>query len=272
LVEANNKHAIPLFSALFFQLFLVSICFADDDNYYQNIDPSLSGQQLKDALSELINSNVSVLSYEQVWGAFEIVDKDLPGATCDGIQGIYSAYCWSNTSECGNYKKEGQCFNREHFWPKSWWGGSVIVSYTDIHHLFPTDGYVNNRRGDSPLGIVYKVTYNSTNGCLVGTCDPDKNFGFTGPCFEPNDSFKGHAARVYFYMSVRYEKTFKCCSEPGVNDADLRDWLENVLRQWHAEFPPGPAELERNNRVFGVQGNRNPFVDHPEWVAKIQNF
>jgi len=154
--------------------------------------------------------------------------------------------------------------------PKSWWGGSEsIAAYTDIVHLYPTDGYVNGRRSDFTFGVVGQISYQSSSGCLVGKCDASQNEGFSGNCFEPDDGFKGEAARVYFYMATRYQSSFTCCDEDGVNKAQLKDWLEDLLKSWNRAFPPDAAELQRNDRIYSNQGNRNPFVDYPEWVDRI---
>jgi len=238
--------------------------------YYDKIDKSATGTVLKDALSKLISSNTKVLSYDQLWDAFWQTDANLVGSGCSGLVDEFSKYCWQKSQQCGNYQQEGQCYNREHFWPKSWWGGSsTIPAYTDLHHIFPTDGYVNGRRANYVLGKVTKVTYQSSNGCKVGTCDAANNYGFSGTCFEPADAFKGEAARVYFYMATRYQSTFTCCDEDGVNGAKIDDWLEKLLKDWNKKFPVSDAEKQRNDRIFTVQGNRNPFTDYPEWVDRI---
>jgi len=242
----------------------------DDLPYYNGINKSLTGKALKDALSKLINSNVKVLSYDELWTAFWQTDANVIGTKCTGIHDEFSEYCWIKSQQCGNYKKEGDCYNREHLWPKSWWGGSTTIpAYTDMFHLYPTDGYVNGRRSDFPFGVVSQISYESSNGCLVGQCTAANNNGFSGNCFGPDDGFKGEAARVYFYMSTRYQNTFTCCDSTGVNKAQLKDWLEIQLKNWHKKFPPDDAEKQRNDRIYSVQGNRNPFVDYPEWVDRI---
>ena len=182
------------------------------DEYYKNIDSSAINDELKQQLHDLINPHI-VLTYDEIWTAFESVDKYLPGYPCDSnsshIPDVYSSYCWAPEKitpggECGNYKKEGDCFNREHLWPKSWFGGfdAGENAQTDLFELWPSDGYVNGVRGDLPLGVVIKstVSYNSTNGSLVGKCEADS----TIKCFEPADLFKGDFSRSYFYLSTAY--------------------------------------------------------------------
>ena len=100
--------------------------------YYSNIDSSLMNNDLKKALKNLILPH-KVIDYDTIWNAFPTIDIYLPRYPCNVntsfIPDVYSAYCWDaeknlvQGGECGNYKKEGDCFNREHLWPKSWFGG-----------------------------------------------------------------------------------------------------------------------------------------------------
>mgnify|MGYP005993229323 CR=1 FL=1 len=141
--------------------------------------------------------------------------------------------CWEyDVEQCGNYKTEGDCYNREHSWPKSWWGGSSDneYAYTDLHHIFPSDGYDNSRRSNYPYGNVIPgtETYTTDNGCSLGTCTTFELGDVT--CWELTDSLKGDLARGYFYMSTRYENEFFCCEEEGVDDAGIREWMEFTLR------------------------------------------
>lgn len=258
---------------------------ASDDYsaYYANIDATAKDDELKGQLKNLTNPH-TVYDYDTVWDAFRYIDVYLPRYPCDAnsshIPDVYSGYCWetdnyvSTGGECGNYKKEGDCYNREHIWPKSWFGGFDYGAnaQTDLFELWPTDGYVNGLRGNYPFGVVNraKVTYNSTIGCLIGTCDNDE---YTGACFEPNDGMKGDLARSYFYLSTTYWNEWSCCDTDGVNGSDIKPWMETILRQWHAQDPVDDLERSRNDVIYNDwQHNRNPFIDHPEWVEQISDF
>ena len=146
---------------------------------------------------------------------------------------IFLIRCWTyDVEQCGNYKQEGDCYNREHSWPKSWWGGSSSDdAYTDLHHIFPADGYDNNRRSNYPFGNVIPgtETYETDNGSVLGTCNTFEEGQTT--CWEVTDELKGDLARGYFYMATRYLQDFTCCEETGVDDAKIREWMEFTIRQ-----------------------------------------
>jgi len=210
------------------------------------------------------------ISFAALFDAYETLDRNRDG--CDGIFDFYSSKCWASEEACGNYTQEGDCFNREHSWPKSWWGGATGPDqHEDLVAVIPADGYVNNNRGELPLGSVISGIYTSSNGSRRGLC----NESGTAPgssCFEPPDSLKGDFARIYFYMAVRYEGEFDCCDEAAVTNANIKLWQEDMLRRWHAADPVDASERERNERVFGIQKNRNPFVDFPVYVERITDF
>ncbi len=238
--------------------------------YFSDISDGLSGQALVLALHDKLEADHESLSFAALYNAYEIVDGDRDG--CAGIFDFYSTKCWQPGEACGNYTKEGDCFNREHSWPKSWWGGATGPDqHDDLITVIPADGYVNNSRGQLPLGIVPVATYTSSNGSKRGTCSTN-GIGFGERCFEPSHDLKGDFARMFFYMAVRYEGDIACCDEIAVSQADIKPWQETLLREWHVQDPVDIWERERNERVFGIQKNRNPFVDYPAFVEKISDF
>ena len=183
------------------------------NDYYADIDFDLTDEALKQQLHNLINPH-TVVSYGDVWDAFRDVDHYLPTYPCDSnadnIPDVYSTYCWPKSKQCGNYRKEGDCYNREHIWPKSWFGGEDMGmnAESDLYELWPSDGYVNGNavRGNLPLGTVdpSTVTYTSTNGCLRGKCASDD---YDGKCFEPIDLYIQRRFRqvVFLFVSCIYE-------------------------------------------------------------------
>lgn len=258
--------------------------YVKESDYYKDIDGTQKDLVLKNSLTKLIFQHTTV-SYKRAWDAFGDVDQSLIGYPCSSnltyIPDIYSDSCWvpdkqiqpDANGECGTYKKEGDCFNREHSWPKSWFGGFSAGkgAQSDLFLLFPSDGYVNGLRSSLPLGNVDKsqaIRYTSTNGALIGQC---KNFD--GQCFEPGDVHKGDLARTYFYISTAYDNQWSCCDNDGTNLASIKSWMEDDLRGWHALDPVDDIERARNERIYGNwQHNRNPFIDYPEWVDQISDF
>lgn len=254
--------------------------------YYSDIDASATNDDLKGQLQTLIAAH-KVFSYDDAWIAFADIDKHLPGYPCNPdnatyIPDVYSSYCWApdklpsdaTGGECGNYKKEGDCFNREHIWPKSWFGGfdEGDNAQTDLFELFPSDGYVNGLRGNLPLGSVdpNQITYKSTNGATIGACSAD---GYTGKCMELPDGLKGDVARSYFYLSTCYWNVWSCCDTDEVDGSDIKAPMEAEMRRWHSSDPVDQIEMDRNDAIYyDWQNNRNPFIDHPEWVDQIEDF
>jgi len=220
-----------------------------------------------DIQSRLRSGRTTRLSYGALWTAYKRVWVGLPGKCQSGIFDVYSAKCWTpGSQQCGNYKREGDCYNREHSWPKSWWGRSQNSAYSDIFHVMPSDGYVNGRRGSFPFGEVSNPSYTSSEGNKVGSCS---GVGYTGTCFEPTDKVKGLMARGHLYMAVRYSGEFGCCSNGAVDGADLKPWVTSLMLKWHAQFPPQDWEVEMNDRACKEQGNRNPFIDYPNAAMQI---
>merc|ERR1719265_169613 len=243
------------------------------DDYYADIDPNSS--TLKDDLQKLIEDHTT-LSYNQVWEAFGDIDNLLPcsGTETGKIGDVYSTTCWDAVqNKCGNYHQEGDCFNREHGWPKSWFGGfsKGHGAQTDLYLLWPADGYVNSLRGNLPLGYVDEPTYTSTNGAKVGPCSAKT--GYDGRCFELPDEYKGDFARSYFYISTAYSGKFDCCDKEGVDGSEIKPWMEKLLREWHELDPVCDSERKLNDLIHSqFQHNRSPFIDHPEWVDLISDF
>ena len=241
-------------------------------NGYYNSTNGLSGVALQQALHDIID-NHTVISYGNLYNAFGSTDQKTNGKVWDiysDLPGGTPPYEYSNTSadQCGNYDSEADCYNREHSWPNSWFGGlSNIPTYSDLFHLYPTDGYVNNRRANNPYGEVTSATWTSENGSKVGS---NTTTGYSGTVFEPIDEYKGDLARGYFYLTTRYkgEDSNWDVSEM-TNKATLLPWAVCLLLDWHHQDSVSTKETNRNNSIYQLQNNRNPFIDHPEWADSI---
>ena len=139
---------------------------------------------------------------------------------------------------------------------------------TDLHHIFPTDGYVNGRRSNYAYGEVGSATWTSRNGSKLGAC---KTPGFTGTVFEPIDEYKGDLARALMYMSVRYySEDGSWGSSDMTVKSEIKPWAIAMLLRWNDQDPVSQKEINRNNVIYrDYQHNRNPFVDHPEYARMI---
>lgn len=236
--------------------------------YYTSAD-GRAGTDLIKALQSIITNGHQVVSYDGLWTAFRQTDNTANGRVWD----MYSncTFTWGS-DQCGNYRDECDCYNREHSVPKSWFNESRPM-YSDIVHLIPTDGKVNGMRSNYPFGEVGSATYTSDNGSKLGT----SNFsGYSGKVFEPVDEYKGDFARIYFYMVTRYRNINFTQAEGGKvmftysgGTAGLTTYATNLLLKWHREDPVSEKEKDRNDGIEDVQGNRNPFVDYPELAEYI---
>lgn len=242
----------------------LSISAQPSSTYYSSANGK-SDAALKTALFNIIK-NHTVISYDGLITAYKTTDVDSNGKIWD----IYSNYRFSTSSKCGNYSEEGDCYNREHTVPQSWFGESSPMK-SDLFHVLPTDGYVNGKRSNYPYGDVGTTSYTSGNGSKVGACSDQ---GFSGTVFEPIDEYKGDIARIYFYMATRYEDKISTWSggvfgtSSGFENG-LKEWAINVLLQWHRNDPVSQKEIDRNNNVYTLQKNRNPFVDYPRLAEYI---
>ncbi|MCK9212052.1 MAG: endonuclease [Ignavibacteriaceae bacterium] len=230
----------------------------------------LYGTDLRLALHNIIK-NHTVVSYASLWTYFQTTDKKANGKVWDMYSDIPDGtppYEFTFiTKQCGNYSGEGDCYNREHSWPKSWFSDATNSPYSDLFHLYPTDGKVNGQRSNYPYGNVSNPTWTSLNGSKLGT----NTFpGYGGIAFEPIDAYKGDLARSSMYMSVRYytEDAAWSTSE-GTNKSDLLPWYANLLYSWSIQDTVSQKEIDRNNAIYTIQKNRNPFIDHPEFAAEI---
>ncbi|MEL1254491.1 endonuclease [Flavobacterium sp. DGU38] len=177
-------------------------------------------------------------------------------------------YTTGTTQRCGNYSVEGDCYNREHIIPQSVFNeASPMVA--DAHFITPTDGKVNGVRSNYPHGTVSSATYTSQNGGKLGSSAVS---GYSGTVFEPINAFKGDIARMYFYFATRYENTvagYSYAMFDGSGNKVFTTAFLNVLLAWHAQDPVSAREIARNNAIYARQNNRNPYIDHPEYVNQI---
>ncbi|GAB6011023.1 HNH endonuclease signature motif containing protein [Viscerimonas tarda] len=269
-----KKTIITLIACLFYTS---NIIWAQGPAGYYNSANGKTTTTLKTALYNIIKDH-SPLSYAALWPTFQNTDKKADGRVWDMYSDKPSgtpAYEFTFIDDqCGNYNKEGVCYNREHSFPKSWFDNATPM-YTDLFHLYPTDGYVNGKRGNYPFGEVGSASWTSTNGSKLGT---NNTAGYTGTVFEPIDAYKGDFARSYFYMVTRYEDKVTGWADnaeakpvlAGNKYPAFKEWAVNLLLKWHRNDPVSDKEVKRNNVIYtSYQQNRNPYIDHPELVEYI---
>ncbi|MGW6900477.1 endonuclease [Streptomyces sp. NBC_01727] len=226
-----------------------------DDTYYQDA-LGKTGTQLKSALHSIISVQTKI-SYSQVWDALKDTDQDPANSS-----NVILLYTGRSEPKSDNGGAVGQ-WNREHVWAKSHGDfGTSTGPGTDIHHLRPEDVTVNSIRGNKD----FDNGGTAVSGAAGNFTDSDS--------FEPRDAVKGDVARMILYMAVRYE------GDDAFADLEPNDRVNNgsapnigrlsVLKQWSQEDPPDSFEERRNDVIFDqYQHNRNPFIDHPEWVEAI---
>lgn len=256
----------------------------DLTDYYAPAD-GLNGLALKTALHEIINGHAAQ-GYGALWGFYAANSLDLDYENDGSILDIYSenpngadSYNYNPISnQCGSsgFRAEGDCYNREHSFPRSWFGGAIEPMNSDVHFIFATDGQVNSYRSSFPYGEVGSNDVVSNNGSRLGSAR--NGLGYNGTVFEPIDEFKGDLARAAFYVATRYQNIisgwenntqFSDAVLNGTNTLVFEPWYTDLLKQWHQQDPVSQKEIERNNAAQIYQGNRNPFVDKPQYVDAI---
>jgi endonuclease I len=234
-------------------------------SYYNGID--VDDPNLAYDLHSLIDDHDHV-SYDGLWDAFWHTDRRSDGKVWDiysDIPGGSAPYSYTfDDDQCGQYGEEGDCYNREHSFPSSWFE-DLSPMKSDLHQVFPVDGYMNSIRSSHPFGDVGYSTYESANGTLRGNSDL---CSYGGRVFEPIDDFKGDVARAQLYMSIRYRgEDGGWSSSEATDGAVLEDWYLETMIAWHLLDPVSSKEQDRNDEIQDIQHNRNPFVDHPEYAC-----
>ena len=196
------------------------------------------------------------------WQGFFFTDQNSDGSVFDRYSAIKRYFDgYSSISD----------MHIEHSLPKSWWGGADNMAYRDLFHLYPSDGRTNSYKNNYPLGIVEEATANYANGVSkIGK----NTFGsfYTGLAFEPADEFKGDFARSYLYISTIYEHFAPLWVSPMMQQNTYpvwTPWAIDLLMQWHESDPVSELELQRQEAVYAIQGNRNPFIDYPDLASYI---
>ena len=275
---------------------IVGVAYAQapaNTGYYYYQANGKKGAELKTALHQILK-NPDVVHYDSLWNAYKISDARPMGD---------SLIIWDMYSDISRYRIdfpthknsiEGVSgFQREHSMPKSWFNpternssgltyADVKPMYSDIVHVIPTDGTVNNKRSNNAYGEITdasKIDWQSANGfskqSKKGGCGTPGWAEYMGAdakkarVFEPNDEYKGDLARIYFYMATCYEDTVGTWTSPMFDSLatdgyqPFAQWAFDMLMRWAKQDPVSKKEIDRNEACYQLQGNRNPFVDYP---------
>ncbi|MBW8362918.1 MAG: endonuclease [Kaistella sp.] len=267
-----------------FTFLLVNLMFATSfaqipTGYYTGTT-GLTGYPLKTKLSQIITAGHQDQGYSGLWIGYQTTDRDYYYENNGKVLDMYSEnptgadpYEYTiATDQCGNYSAEGACYNREHTVPQSFFNEASPMR-NDIHFIPPTDGKVNGMRSNYPYGVVTNPTWTSLNGSKLG---PNTTTGYSGVVFEPINAFKGDIARMIFYFVTRYQNQIPSFSSgnmlDGTTTRSLTQWELEVLLSWHDADPVSPREIDRNNASYTFQGNRNPYIDYPNWVHEVWGY
>lgn len=258
--------------------------------YYNNATGT--GYTLKTQLYNIIKNHDNQ-GYAGLYTTFALSDKDFYFENNGTLLDMYSEnpsatdayeyqYGSAQQDDGSGGTSEGQKFNREHIVPQSYFG-SELPMYADAHFIVPADKYINGERGNFPFGKVNTASLTTTNGSKKGSnLNSGYSAGFTGVVFEPIDEFKGDIARMILYFATRYEPQLpafytsanvsgtqsKAMFDGTANKAFSQTFL-NILMAWHTADPVSQRERDRNNAIYSRQDNRNPYIDHPEYVNSI---
>jgi len=271
---------------------LPELCLAQiPAGYYSGTD-GLSGYQLKTKLHNIISAKNYNWHYDDLktlYGQTDI-DKyyDYDASNNTYLLDIYSnnpggttAYHYTLSNIISSANAEGLGWNREHMMPQSSFN-SAYPMYSDLFFVVPTDARINQLRSNYPYGNAGSTVYYSfTNGSKQAS-NGTANATYTGRVYEPINEFKGDVARALLYFVVRYEGklsgfNFSTNADPakdqspldGTEEKAYENWYVAMLLNWHQSDPVSQREIDRNNAVYNIQKNRNPFIDHPEWVNMI---
>lgn len=229
-------------------------------SYYQSsIDLTLRNAALKTNLHNIIEKHTSI-GYKALYNAYLKTDLREDGTIWD----MYSNQRYKPSQRTGQYHdKEGAMYNREHTIPQSIFSKANPM-VCDLFHVYPTDGYVNNRRSNYPHAEVGSVTFTSSNNTKVGS---SKTSGVSGSVCEPADEYKGDFARTYFYFVTCYQTRLSGFGSYAAFSKNaypsLSSWAIKLYLKWSKEDPVSEKEIKRNEEAYKIQKNRNPFIDFP---------
>ena len=276
---------------------------------YYNSAAGLNCQNLKTALNNIITSGHISLIYGQldniqmpivdtirtddgtdymIWDIYSNNNTGPEPFSFNSSQIYPGGFCGSITPTA-----DGLCWNKEHTFPKSWFS-SAYPAYADLFIVRPTDYRLNAKRVSAPYATVSSPTYQfPVNGVYPGyPIPPNPVLDKLGPssalnvtisvAWEPSDAVKGDLARAYFYILTRYQNELInwVTANNGTGIEKVVDAANTIypsfnlpylkmLYNWHMADPVDAKEIKRNDLIYSQQGNRNPYIDHPEYIFAV---
>jgi len=254
-----------LFLCSLLLVFAISASGAIPVGYYSNLEGKKTAD-LKTAAFMDIKTHVA-LKYDDLWTYFPQTDF-LPADPTE-IWDMYSNNIVLFTAHSS--------IDKEHCVPNSWWGGPTVdneYAYGDLMNLYPSNNSINRSKGNNPLSEVGATTPAGNNG--VSKSGSSITVGYTGSGFEPADMYKGDFARTYFYMATCYQDYTSWLTDDtgqyeitGGAYPSFQPWAIPLLLKWSRMDPVSDKEIARNEVVYKLQHNRNPFIDYPQLVEYI---
>ncbi|MDE6811041.1 MAG: endonuclease, partial [Muribaculaceae bacterium] len=232
------------------------------DGYYDSLS-GLSGAALRKAAKAVVRDHKVVSYGTDTWNAFKTTDTHF----VNGVNCWWDMYSYDDVSVASGHPG----MNIEHSVANSWWGGSKNDAYKDLFHLNPSNSDANSRKSNYPLGEVGTQTW--SNGATTIGKPVSGQGGGNNYVYEPCDEYKGDFARVFMYMFTVYDDINWDSSKGWMFDkgsADIfKPWAVELLLKWHRQDPVSDKETARNEAIYGIQRNRNPYIDSPELAEHV---
>lgn len=249
--------------SLFLTIGIMGVQSAVPEGYYDSLN-GLTGRALRKAAANRVRSHTAISYSSGTWTAFEKTDTRI---NSKGEKVWWDMY--SNNEVAVSTGHGG--LNVEHSVPNSWWGGTKNDAYKDLFHLNPSNADANSRKGNYPLSEI--STYTWDNGVTFVGKPVSGQGGGASLVYEPADEYKGDFARAYMYMFSVYEdiawkSNTNWMYEVGSEDM-FKPWAVALLLKWHRQDPVSQKEIDRNNAIYSVQRNRNPYIDSPELAEYV---
>ena len=227
-------------------------------NTYYNATENLAQDALKTSLKSIISAGYVSLGYntarDKMFMEFDNKRVNGQGASSNTLECVYTGrqvVGYTSRTDAQTTSDPSKNFNTEHTFPQGFFNQAEPMR-SDLFHLFPTDGPANNSRGNYPFGIASQPYQNDN-------INSPSHLGANN-LYEPRDAQKGRTARAMMYFVIRY-------SDYSNHFAPQ----ESILKTWHKQFLPDAIEMKRNADIALLQKNRNPFIDYPQFIDRINN-